>query len=725
MGARGSWRLISFGLLAGAMAIAACSTGGGGSSVRNRNNGSGANGGAGGTPPGAGGSLVNVTGGTVGIIIPPGGAFPPDPIIDTTSNPPITEAELAVFGDPSNLGSAGVCVYEPHLSDANGPGALFPMNWLRPRFRWTGPAGVSLWEIRLHAASQETDLVAYTRDTQWILPKELWEIIAGSVYDPITVTIRGNAGGSIVSAQGDFQITKALAGGSMIFWGTSSSAVQPGTSRLYSFTMGDEAVVQVLDAQQSQFSGVLNPGGRNYRGEVPATVDGSDALPGFTPGQVRCIGCHAVTPRVLGPDGMTPELYGEGSVVAFTDHYPWNKVMASVDPATPGAVPGYLTAGAQMLMKMPFLGTQTFNKNHWSTGDRILVTTFGRRTNPPDSIFVTFEQDGSRPEPLQHDLIWIDLETPVSISADVPGTCTDHYCDPRHQAMLAREEDILAAKGIGWGVIPTGITQSISNPDWSKSGELIAFSVSETSVDGHPDWHNNTSDIYTVPYNNRAGGAATPVPGASDPAALEYYPAFSPDDALIAFTRAPLPSNTSRCRQRNVPGDDKFCNNAALALGDNPDGPYYNRKSEIYITNGTPTPVRLRGNDPVACSGEVSPGVLNSWPKWSSTVREVDGKKYYFVIFSSARAYPGQFNLTPDPVYTPPISTKSSQLYMSTVEVDPTTGAITTYAAIYLWNQNYLATGPTTFEPLATSNLTPAWEDATVPAVPPGIVVPK
>ena len=207
------------------------------------------------------------------------------------------------------------------------------------------------------------------------MPREHWDIIAAAVYDPITVTIRGMGPGGMVGMKGDFQITKALAGGSMIFWGTSTSAVMPGTSRLYAFTMGDEAVVQVLDASQSGVMGVLQEGGRNYRGET--TEAPGDVLAGFTPGQVRCVGCHSVTPRVLGPDNMTPVMYGEGSAVAFTDHYPWNKVLASVDPATPGAIPAYVSPGAQMIMKMPYLGTQTFNKNHWTTGDRTLVTTFG------------------------------------------------------------------------------------------------------------------------------------------------------------------------------------------------------------------------------------------------------------------------------------------------------------------------------------------------------------
>src|SRR5690606_29048140 len=131
-------------------------------------------------------------------------------------------------------------------------------------------------------------------------------------------------------------------------------------------------------------------------------------------------------------------------------------------------------------------------------------------------------------------------------------------------------------------------------------------------------------------------------------------------------------------------GSPALCDNYAMDLGANPDGPYYNRNGEIFIVPAAGgTPHRLRGNDPVMCGGEVSPGVLNSWPKWSSTMREHNGKQYYFVIFSSARAYPDQFELTPTD-FTPPIETKSSQLYMSTIEVDPATGAMTSYGAIYL-----------------------------------------
>src|SRR5690554_135073 len=169
----------------------------------------------------------------VGEINPDPHAFPADPLVAEGISP----AETEVFADPEQF-SPGVCVHEPHLSDANGVGALFPMNWLRPRFRWTGAGDETLWEIRWSASSQMNDLRAYTRNTEWLLPKETWEKIASGVVDEITVTVRGHGPSGITGMRGTFRITPALAGGSMVFWGTSSSVVESGSSRLYGFTMG-------------------------------------------------------------------------------------------------------------------------------------------------------------------------------------------------------------------------------------------------------------------------------------------------------------------------------------------------------------------------------------------------------------------------------------------------------------------------------------------------------
>jgi hypothetical protein len=493
----------------------------------------------------------------------------------------------------------------------------------------------------------------------------------------------------------------------MVFWGTSSSVVGPDTSRLYGFTMGDEAVTDVLGAEQVAISGVVQANGRDLRGE-----NTSSYIAGVEAGAPRCVGCHVSTP--------------DGTAMAFTDDYPWNMGMASVETGMSGALPTYVTAGAQEFMKMPFLGTAAMLPTPWETGDRTMLATMGRRAS---YIYVDYDK---KPEPLQHDLIWMDLTSPFTLpaTAAVPAPnagCTPPwaddqcYSDPRQQAAVARETALLSTKGAGWDVLYTDAGGSISNPVASHTDLRIAYSVSESSIDGHPDWHNNTADIKVLTLTGpRQAGTATALAGASDPAQLEYYPAFSSDDAFVAFNRAPAPTNKSRCRQGT---GTPACVNSPTGLGENPDGPYYNRKGEVYIVpSAGGEPHRLRANDPVMCSGEASPGVLNSWPKWSSTVREYQGKKYYFVIFSSARAYPGQFDLAPT-AYTPPILNKSSALYMSVIEQDIASGAIVSYAPIYLWNQNYLATGPETYEELKTANLTPAWEDFSIPSVPPVIIV--
>ncbi len=659
-------------------------------------------GGAGVNGSGGGGGLnFGANGGGGGITFSANSAaFQQDPYLEQGVD---ASAITAFEANPDDFGG-GVCVFEPHLSDERGVGALYPMNWLRPRFRWTGAGTETLWEIRLSAASQTNDLRVYTTDTEWLMPGEMWEKISSGVSDEITVTIRGANGGTFTGMRGTFRVIPVLAGGSMVFWGTTSSVVEAGSSRLYGFTMGDEAVVDTMRAEQvTGIANVVQANGRDLRGENVGSY-----VAGFDPGVPRCIGCHSATP--------------DGTAMAFTDDYPWNMGLGSVEEGLTGTPPDYLSAGARELMKIPFLGMSTMMPAPWAEGDRTMITTMGRRAS---HIYIDYSP--TKPVPTVHDLIWIDLSTTATIPSNVPATtqtipfADDYYDDARQQAAVAREEAILAAKGTAWGVLTTETSGSISTPASSKTGLRLAYTVSESSKDGHPDWHNNTADIKVLELTSPRASAAgsTPLQGASDPGMLEYYPAFSPDDAFIAFNQAPAPSSTARCLPD--PNADPPCVNPAPGAA--PDGPYYNRMGEVAVVpSGGGTPHRLRGNDPVACSGEVSPGVLNSWPKWSSAVREYEGKNYYFIIFSSARGYPGQFNLTATP-YTPPIDAKSSQLYMSVVEHDPATGAIVSYAPIYLWNQRYLATGPDSYEELNTANLTPAWEDFSIPSVPPVVVV--
>jgi hypothetical protein len=228
-------------------------------------------------------------------------------------------------------------------------------------------------------------------------------------------------------------------------------------------------------------------------------------------------------------------------------------------------------------------------------------------------------------------------------------------------------------------------------PNFSKDGTRIIYTSTTNPQNGHLNKKEPTTpaDIYSVPFNDRSGGNATPVAGASDPMFREYYPALSADNRIIAFNRV---------ETLTAP-------------------PYYNKDGEIFIVPvAGGTAARLAANSPPACTNETSPGITNSWAKWSPHVTEHGGKTYYFLIFSSARAYEGQFELV-DPYDGGP-TVKSSQLYMATIVVDSASGAVTSYPAVYLWNQNRLVRNGQ-LETLKTSNLTPAWDEFRIPPPPP------
>jgi hypothetical protein len=218
-------------------------------------------------------------------------------------------------------------------------------------------------------------------------------------------------------------------------------------------------------------------------------------------------------------------------------------------------------------------------------------------------------------------------------------------------------EATASGMGMSYGTIArTGDTQDVGAPAWSHDGNTIVYVSTNAELTGRLD--NGTADLFAVPYNDRMGGTATPITGAADPSLEEYYPSFSPDDAFLAFNRIPMGNN-----MYNQPLAEVFV---------------------IPAAGGTAT--RLAANDPPACYGKASPGITNSWPKWSPQATTTsDGKTYYWVIFSSAR----------DPMGNP-------QLYITSVVVSGST--IETHGALYLWNQ-----------PSDENNHTPAWDYFNIP----------
>lgn len=628
--------------------------------------------------------------------------FPAEPIFE--AGVPSNAAEL--FGDPSNFMPGTLCALEPQLSANGKEGAMMPANWVRPRFRVAAPAGIDLLEIRIHSPAEKNDLVVYAPNSttpgapasSWYMPKEIWAGKGGepnlpaagngfannAAGQPVTVTIRGvnsKSPGTPVGVTGDFHIAPVVTTGSMVFWTVNSAAVTPDSSKLLGFAVGDEGVADALTLPQIKWTGQLGEDGAVLRGFYDETP-----LPGFTNGQVRCIGCHTSLP--------------DGSGVVFTDDWPWSKAAASLTAGTVGNIPAVISAGAQAIMKMPWWGTQTLSPAHFMPGDRTLVTTYGdkfRGGKTRTKAWETPDYDLDKTDKVKTaQLAWIDLESTVSIDTTITNTEGGDYGSA---SLDARQTAAMAAKGTAWGIIATGdTTNGAASPSLSRDGTKIVYVATDYAPDGHPDYTAKVADLRVVPYNNRAGGTSTPLMGASDPNALEYYPSYSADDALIAFTKAPAVGASS------------------------PDGPYYNRHGKIAVIpaeGGVAT--ELAANDPGTCGGDdLAKGIINSWPKWSPDAFSARGKTYYFLVFSSARKYGDdfsqQFNLETNSASNFTGLTASSQLYLAAIEVDNTSKEIKTYPAVYIWNQNRApgATAGSTAN-LRYSNLTPAWDPITLP----------
>jgi hypothetical protein len=481
---------------------------------------------------------------------PPWHDFPATPVIETG-----TPANAPALFEAPGSASGGPCLLEPEL------GSLFPRNWLRPRFNLVAPAGQNLFEIRLHADDQASDLVVYTTQPIWTMPGAIWSALAHHVVDvPITITVRGAVWDGqgltqppALGSTGPITIAPVDASGAIVYWTTSN-----GTS-LKGFQVGDETVHLVMTATQA--------------------------------GATECIGCHTSTP--------------DGKLVGFSAYD-----LASVDrnrhadlrTIDGAAAPDFLTGDAAALLARVDQNAPSFSAAHWSAGDHVALSMYRPRGSTTTEV------------------IWTDLEA------------------------TSQAEDV------GWGVVTrTGDARSAASATFSNDGTTIAY-VSALDVDQSGTAHAE-GNLYTVPYAGGAGGTATPVTGASLAGVNEYYPDFSSNDRLLAFNRAS-------------------------------GGSYDNPSAEVFVVpaaGGTPT--RLAANDPSVCLDSASPGVTNSWPKWSPAVQESGGRRFYWLTFSSRRG-----------------ASHVPQLYVTGVVEDET--SIRTYPAIYLWNQ-----------PAAENNHTPAWDD--------------
>ena len=557
----------------------------------------------------------------------------PNPIFGTNVTPDVT----GMFGTPSG---DGPCVTEPE------EGALFPNNWLPPRVHVPGYSSSGLLKITFHADMESTDLVAYSMGDSFALPKNVWQALAAHIVNqPVAVTVQTPGGGATTV---HFQIAPVGAGGSMVFWSADPAAVNqqsdssdPSTvvddSYLLGFSVGDNNTVQALNILQvAQQTG----------------TQGGMTQPS------HCIGCHVGTP--------------DGSYVAFVDAWPWSGVFANVSPTNTGSqLPNYLgaictswntcnapgpTNGPRTFLQYPWGGAMAFSPAHWPA-----------TVDPMDTT-------SERIALMATQLPAADTLAPWNMDNKLPGNLV--WIDTQSTAITMNNGQPWPTQGTAYGYMQhTGDLGGVAFPTWSNDGNTIAYA---STLGGNQDGRlsQGPTDLYQIPYNDKAGGTATAVPGASSSSLEEYYPAFSPDGSMIAFTAVPAGQTM-----------------------------YANPQAELYVVPFGPSdaaPERLAANDPPTCSGMRSPGINNHWPKWAPDVEPgSDGSTYYWIIFSSNR------------YGTPPVTTsvngvmttvQVSQLYITAVV--KTELQTLTYPAIYLYNQ-----------PPTRLNTTPAWQDFHLPIV--------
>lgn len=338
---------------------------------------------------------------------------------------------------------------------------------------------------------------------------------------------------------------------------------------------------------------------------TPATAGQASAGAGTT----ACISCHTSSP--------------DGTYIIYTrDSGPNGRPRAidarSVVGANPPAAAD-ISPAALGLLARSVEGAPVLSPAHYSASDAVAISVYRDEVNWP-----------------AYQLMWTDL----------------HAADSSGSGILARTGDPNAG---------------IASPAWRRDGTAIAY-VSSSSSGEAVIANGPVMDIYTVPYANKAGGAATPLKGASDPNYHEFYPVYSPNDTLLAFNRTDNSSPSSY----NQPAAELFV-----------------------VPGGGGSAQRLRANDPPTCTTLVSPGLTNAWPRWAPQAQKFGQYNYYWIVFSSKRR---------------PATGLNPQLYVAAVVTQVNGSTETVYAdypAVYVLSQD-----PT------QNNHTPAWDNFDVQGIP-------
>jgi hypothetical protein len=172
-------------------------------------------------------------------------------------------------------------------------------------------------------------------------------------------------------------------------------------------------------------------------------------------------------------------------------------------------------------------------------------------------------------------------------------------------------------------------------PDWSVDGSTIVYVKPEAvgswdSAQRHDDDHIFGGSIYRVPYTG-SGSFGSPVVLVASQGENNYYPSHSPDTpaSYILFDRAPLDSSVGTLTgcagvvPRVICPNDSYANpSARLMLVANAQGA---------------APIDLKSAN--GSSGSAKDALSNSFPRFAPFVQSYQGKRLFWITFSSTRDY--------------------------------------------------------------------------------------
>jgi hypothetical protein len=227
-------------------------------------------------------------------------------------------------------------------------------------------------------------------------------------------------------------------------------------------------------------------------------------------------------------------------------------------------------------------------------------------------------------------------------------------------------------------------SQPADHPDWSADGSSIVYTQAGFRETSQRMWqgairmvHSGDGVVWSAPTDV--------VPRATD--RNHYYPAFSPDNALIVYDESTCPPGQ---------GADSSCDASS------------DPSATLWVVQPGAQPIRLdRANAPGRADGGRTQ-LTNSFPKWSPFVFQRTGElgsHLLWMTFSSSRSY----GLRPPPASTQSSGEASVGTLIWMVAIDPdraASGADPSYAAFAL-----------PFQDLSTSNHIAQWTTQVVPPI--------